>query len=90
MLPMFGWWFRIGRRTTVVGLQRVPSESLAQCFIGPTVTTLLDMVTLLRALLRYPSSHSKELWVKTLSSSLDGRQGVFRRRNLREDVVFRV
>uniref|UniRef100_A0A0D3GUC5 Uncharacterized protein n=1 Tax=Oryza barthii TaxID=65489 RepID=A0A0D3GUC5_9ORYZ len=28
---------------------------------------------LLRALLRYPSFLGKELWVKTLSSSLDGR-----------------
>lgn len=51
---------------------RVPSESLAQCFIGPTVATVSGVVTLLRALLRYPSSLSKELWVKTLSNSLDG------------------
>uniref|UniRef100_A0A0D3GUD5 Uncharacterized protein n=1 Tax=Oryza barthii TaxID=65489 RepID=A0A0D3GUD5_9ORYZ len=45
------------------------------------------MVTILRALLRYPSSLGKELWVKTLSSFWTDDDGVFRRRDPREGVV---
>uniref|UniRef100_A0A0E0A0Y3 Uncharacterized protein n=1 Tax=Oryza glumipatula TaxID=40148 RepID=A0A0E0A0Y3_9ORYZ len=56
-------------------------------FFGPTVTTLLGMVILLRALLRYPSSFGKEFWVKTLSSLWMDDDGVIRRRDLREGVI---
>nr|BAG95178.1 unnamed protein product [Oryza sativa Japonica Group] len=66
--------------------QGVPSESLAQ-FFGPTVTSPSDVVTLLRALLRYPSSLGKELWVKTLSSLWIDDDGVFWRRDPREGVI---
>jgi hypothetical protein len=52
------------------------------------VTTLSDVVILLRALLRYPSSLGKEFWVKTLSSLWMDDDGVIRRRDLREGVVF--
>ncbi|BAT12370.1 Os11g0111101, partial [Oryza sativa Japonica Group] len=65
---------------------RVPSESLAQ-FFGPIVTSSSGVVTLLRALLRYPSSLGKELWVKTLSSLWMDDSGVFWRRDPREGVI---
>jgi hypothetical protein len=66
----------------------VPSEILAQGFFGPTVTTILSMITLLRVLLRYPSSLSKELWVKTLFSLWMDDDGVIWRGDPHEGVVF--
>uniref|UniRef100_A0A0E0BYH2 Uncharacterized protein n=1 Tax=Oryza meridionalis TaxID=40149 RepID=A0A0E0BYH2_9ORYZ len=68
------------------GSHGVPSESLAQ-FFGPTVTSPSGVVTLLRALLRYPSSLGKELWVETLSSLWMDDDGVFWRRDHHVGVV---
>uniref|UniRef100_A0A0D3F1R5 Uncharacterized protein n=1 Tax=Oryza barthii TaxID=65489 RepID=A0A0D3F1R5_9ORYZ len=43
------------------------SERKLSSIFGPTVTMLSGVVTLLRALLRYPSSLGKELWRWTMA-----------------------